>query len=137
MSRVRSKNSRAELILRRELHARGLRYRLHAADVVGRPDLVIRKWKFALFVDGDMWHGNEHNRRGLDSLSDLFPTNTDFWVDKISKNMERDHAVNQSLHADGWTVFRVWESEVLADPQSVSDRVLEAVERAKSGDTDA
>ena len=137
MARVRNKDSRAELALRRELHARGLRYRVHAADIFGRPDLVIRKWKFAVFVDGDMWHGNEHHRRGLSSLKELFPTNTDFWVSKITRNMERDRAVNAKLSADGWVVFRVWESEVLADPCGVGDRVMEALARAKGRDPHA
>jgi len=133
MSRVRSKDSRAELALRRELHAHGLRYRLHASDVVGRPDIVIRKWKFAVFVDGDMWHGNEHHRRGLSSLAELFPTNTEFWVSKITKNMERDKTVTSKLTADGWIVVRVWESDVLADPAGVADRVLAALALVKGG----
>ena len=133
MSRVRSKDSRAELALRRQLHAQGLRYRLHASDVLGRPDIVIRKWKFAVFVDGDMWHGNEHHRRGLSSLAELFPTNTEFWVSKITKNIERDRTVTDKLTEDGWMVVRVWESHVLADPAGVADLVLAAFAQAKGG----
>jgi DNA mismatch endonuclease (patch repair protein) len=76
MARVRNKDSKAELALRRALHAAGVRYRLHAPDVTGRPDLVIRSRRLAVFVDGDLWHGNpeEIRRRGRDSLGDLFPT---------------------------------------------------------------
>ena len=67
MAKVRSKNSKAELApLRRALHARGLRYRLHSRDVLGHPDIAIRSRKLAVFVDGDMWHGNERKRRGPD-----------------------------------------------------------------------
>jgi DNA mismatch endonuclease (patch repair protein) len=127
MAAVRSKDSKAELALRRALHARGLRYRLHARDVAGRPDLVIRSRRLAVFVDGDMWHGNEHHRRGLSSLADLFPTRTDWWVAKIERNMQRDREVNARLAADGWTVIRIWESEVLADPAKAADRILDVL----------
>src|SRR6516225_10318795 len=73
MAAGRNKDSKAELALRRELHARGMRYRLHARDVPGRPDLVIRSRRLTVFVDGDMWHGNEHRRRGMTSIAELFP----------------------------------------------------------------
>jgi len=129
MAAVRNKDSKAELALRRELHARGMRYRLHARDVPGRPDLVIRSRRFAVFVDGDMWHGNEHRRRGMTSMAELFPTRTDWWVAKIERNMQRDQEVNEQLAADGWTVIRIWESEVLADPAKAADRVLDALRR--------
>ena len=129
MAAVRSKDSKGELALRRALHARGLRYRLHARDVPGRPDLVIRSRRLAVFVDGDMWHGNEHHRRSLSSLADLFPTRTDWWVAKIERNMQRDREVNARLAADGWTVIRIWESEVLADPAKAADRVLDVLRR--------
>lgn len=131
MSKVRSKDSKAELALRSELHGRGIRYRVHARDVEGTPDLVIRKYKFAVFVDGDMWHGNEHRRRGLDSLADLFPTNTEFWIEKIQKNVERDQRVNAALHERGWEVVRLWESEVLEDPEKAADRVEAALDEAR------
>lgn len=132
MAAVRYKDSKAELALRRALHARGLRYRLHARDVFGHPDLVIRSRRLAVFVDGDMWHGNEHHRRGLSSLADLFPTRTEWWVAKIERNMARDQEVNARLGAEGWTVVRLWESEVLQDPQKASQRVLDAVTQSSS-----
>ena len=130
MASVRSKDSKAEIALRRALHARGLRYRLHARDVIGRPDLVIRSRRLAVFVDGDMWHGNEHIRRGLSSLADLFPTRTEWWVAKIERNMRRDQEVNAQLITAGWTVVRLWESTVLEDPQSAADTVLASLTRA-------
>jgi len=80
MSSVRSKDTRPELVLRRAVHARGARYRLHAKDVLGRPDLVIRSRKLAVFVDGDLWHGNpeEWKRRGKPDLASMFPTRTEW-----------------------------------------------------------
>lgn len=127
MAAVRNKDSKAELALRRALHARGLRYRLHARDVPGHPDLVIRSRRLAVFVDGDMWHGNEHKRRGLSCLADLFPTRTEWWIQKIERNMRRDQEVNEQLAAAGWTIVRIWESKVLEDPQKAADRVLDAL----------
>lgn len=129
MAAVRNKDSKAELALRRALHARGLRYRLHARDVTGHPDIVIRSQRLAVFVDGDMWHGNEYKRRGLSSLADLFPTRTEWWVDKIERNMRRDQEVNEQLAAAGWTVVRIWESEVREDLQKAADRVMGALRR--------
>jgi DNA mismatch endonuclease (patch repair protein) len=127
MAAVRNKDSKAELALRRALHARGLRYRLHARDITGHPDIVIRSRRLAVFVDGDMWHGNEHKRRGLSSLADLYPTRTAWWVDKIERNMRRDREVNEQLAAAGWTVVRIWESEVLENPQKAADQVMAAL----------
>lgn len=132
MSRVRDRDSRAELALRRALHRQGVRYRLQARDVVGRPDLVIRRLKVAVFVDGDMWHGNEHRRRGLARIEDLFPTNTDWWAAKIRSNIERDQRVTQELESAGWTVVRIWESTIHADPEAAATRVRTAVEEARS-----
>lgn len=131
MGRVRAKDSKAELALRRALHRAGLRYRLHARDVLGRPDIVIRSRRLAVFVDGDLWHGNpaEAHRRGRDSLADLFPTRTEWWMAKIARNMQRDREVTRTLNAAGWTVVRLWESEVLADPHEAARRVLQEAGR--------
>lgn len=131
MSAVGPKDSRAELTLRRELHARGLRYRLHASDVTGRPDIVIRKYRLAVFVDGDFWHGNSWRLRGLNSLEEQFPTNTRFWVRKIRGNMRRDREVTETLTNQGWTVIRLWESQVLEDPTRAADMVERAVRDAR------
>jgi DNA mismatch endonuclease (patch repair protein) len=129
MAAVRSKDSKAEIALRRALHARGLRYRLHARDVTGHPDLVIRSRRLAVFVDGDMWHGNEHRRRGLANVADMFPTRTEWWVAKIERNIRRDQQVNAELTAQGWAVVRIWESDILRDPQQAADKVLTALNR--------
>lgn len=129
MATVRSKDSKAELCLRRALHAAGLRYRLHARDVPGRPDIVIRSRRLAVFVDGDMWHGNPEEviRRGRSSLAELFPTRTEWWVAKIERNMTRDLEVTERLESDGWTVVRLWEHDVLADPTAAARKVLQAI----------
>lgn len=126
MARVRHKDSRAELALRRALHAAGLRYRLHAPDVLGRPDLVIRSRRLAVFVDGDLWHGNpdEVRRRGRTSLAELFPTRTEWWVAKIERTAQRDREVTEGLRSQGWRVVRLWEHDVLRDPEGCARTVL-------------
>jgi DNA mismatch endonuclease (patch repair protein) len=131
MSRVRHKDSKAELALRRALHASGVRYRLHAPDVTGRPDLVIRSRRLAVFVDGDLWHGNpdEVRRRGRASLADVFPTRTEWWVAKIERTMTRDREVTRALRTQGWTVVRLWEHDVLRDPSACAEEVRRALAR--------
>lgn len=131
MARVRHKDSRAELALRRALHAAGVRYRLHAPDVMGRPDLVIRSRRLAVFVDGDLWHGNpdEVRRRGRASLAELFPTRTEWWVAKIERTVARDREVTSALREQGWTVLRLWEHDVLRDPDGCARTVLDAIRR--------
>lgn len=126
MSAIRSKDTKPELALRRALHARGARYRLHPRDVLGCPDIVVRSRHLAVFVDGDLWHGNpqEWGRRGRASLADLFPTRTQWWVDKITRTVERDRQVDRGLSEAGWAVVRVWASDVLRDPDAVADQVL-------------
>lgn len=132
MRQVKSRNTVPELALRRAVHARGGRYRLHAADVPGHPDLVVRSRKIAVFVDGDVWHGNpaECRRRGRESLAAMFPTRTDWWTNKIERNMARDQEVNQQLRERGWTVLRLWASDVLAAPDLAADLVLAELRKA-------
>lgn len=131
MSAVRNKDSKAELLLRRGLHKRGIRYRLHARDLAGRPDIVVRKYRLAIFVDGDLWHGNAWRLRGLARMEDLFPNRTEWWVSKIQRNMKRDREVTAALAKDGWEVHRVWESEVLSSPDAIADRIAGVVLAAR------
>lgn len=123
MSAVRNRDSTAELAIRRRLWANGLRYRL-TARLPGRPDLVFPRQRIAVFIDGDLWHGNSWRVRGLPNLEAQFPNRTEWWVSKITRNMERDRQVNEQLAAEGWTVLRYWESEALADPNDVAERIM-------------
>jgi len=132
MSRVRAADTKPEMLVRQRLWARGYRYRLHRRDLPGRPDLTFPSARVAVFVDGDLWHGNAWRVRERPSLASLFPTNTDWWVSKIERNMERDREVTAALVARGWTVARFWESEILEDPDRVVSAISELVERAKS-----
>lgn len=114
-------NTRCEIVLRRELWRRGLRYRLHCADLPGRPDIVFRQQRLAVFCDGDFWHGRELERR-LAKLSRGH--NSAYWVAKVQRNVERDRRQTQSLEQNGWVVLRLWESDILRQPCRVADQVV-------------
>lgn len=104
MSGIRGKDTRPELALRRALHARGFRYRLHARAITGRPDLVLKKYRAIIFVNGCFWHRHEGCR-----LATTPATRPEFWADKFAANVARDRSVQESLMADGWRVATIWE----------------------------
>lgn len=106
MSAIRSKDTSPEILIRKALHARGYRYRLHRKNLPGTPDLVLRKFRAVLFVNGCFWHG--HNC----SLFKLPTTNQDFWQKKIQANRDRDSTVNKKLIDAGWRVLIVWECSI-------------------------
>jgi len=128
MAAVKSKNSRAELLLRRELWRRGRRYRLHHKGLIGRPDIVFAGWRLAVFVDSDFWHARPLVAEGEAALrATIRGARQDWWVAKLARNAERDREVTSRLTSDGWSVVRVWESEVLADVSRVADLVERAL----------
>lgn len=126
MARVRHKDTSPELALRKALWRRGLRYRLHRADLPGKPDLVFPHKRVAVFVDGDFWHGNQWRRRGLESLDDQFrgSPSAGYWIPKITKNIKRDALNTERLRVAGWRVLRIWESAIRGDPDECADRVM-------------
>lgn len=110
MRRVKNKNTAPELALRRALWAAGLRgWRLHPRDIPGRPDLVFRRVKLAVFVDGGFWHGHPDHYHGQSGP---------FWDAKIANNIARDNRVNAELADSGWKVLRFWDFEIERDPES-------------------
>lgn len=123
MSGIRGKNTRPELLLRRALHARGLRYRLHQRGLAGKPDLVFRKWRAALFVHGCFWHGHDC------SLYKVPGTRPEFWREKIESNRARDSRAEARLRETGWRVGVVWECALRGKgrqpPEQVAARVAD------------
>ena len=107
MRRIKSKDTSIEILLRKELWKRGFRYRKNAKDVFGKPDIVFKGKKLAIFADSEFWHG-----KYLLEGKYIPKTNTEFWINKITRNIERDKEVNQKLKDDGWTVLRFWESDI-------------------------
>ena len=118
MSLVRTRGTGAEVHLRRQLAALGIRYRLNSR-LPGKPDLVIPALRLAIFVDGDFWHGTQWFRRGFTSLEAQFTgrQSGDYWVAKIRRNMLRDCQVTSSLLSNRWSVLRFWEHEIFEHPE--------------------
>lgn len=114
MRRVHDRDTVPELAFRRALYARGLRYRVCANDLPGKPDVVFPRRRVAIFIDGDFWHGGQWETRGLRRLEQQFTrTETrDYWLRKIRRTMQRDATATASLQAMGWTALRFWESDV-------------------------
>lgn len=126
MSAIRGKNTKPEVLVRKFLFSRGLRYRIHVRRLPGCPDIVLRKYRTVIFVDGCFWHGHEgckHYR--------LPSTNVDFWRAKIERNRERDEAAAAKLRELGWRVIRLWECEL--SPASRRVETLEWLYRDLTG----
>lgn len=128
-SRVGASNRRQdttpEILLRKALWAAGVRYRLHPPALIGRPDLVIARHRVVVFCDGDFWHGRKWSKR-KGKLAEGW--NASYWVAKIERNRQRDRQVTRVLRALGWTVVRVWESDVRRDPAVAASKILGAIE---------
>jgi DNA mismatch endonuclease (patch repair protein) len=128
MERVRSADTLAERLLRSHLHRMGLRYRKNVKTVFGRPDVAFCGLRVAVFVDGDYWHGRILQELGLQALNESLKTsNRVFWVRKIQQNVARDNLVNSELERAGWSVVRVWETDVKRNPGLMAARVFEVV----------
>lgn len=121
---VKSANTRAEVLLRRELWRRGLRYRLHLRELPGRPDVVLSASQVAIFCDGDFWHGRHWRTRRARLLRGA---NSRYWIAKIRTNIARDHRTDRHLRRLGWMVVRLWETDILTDTESAADAVCQAV----------
>lgn len=116
MSAIKSTGTRPEIILRKKLWHSNMRYRVNYKNLPGKPDIVFTKQKVAIFCDGDFWHGHNWAVRGLPSLEDELSGYSEFWKNKILKNIERDDRNNKLLNSMGWTVIRLWESDIVRDP---------------------
>jgi DNA mismatch endonuclease, patch repair protein len=107
MKAVKSKGSKIEVRLMKELWRRGVRYRKNVKGIVGTPDIVFRTKKVAVFCDSEFWHGKDWENRKND-----FKTNKEFWFKKIERNIEKDKEVNVALKEQGWVVLRFWGKQI-------------------------
>ena len=107
MSRIRGKDTKPEILVRKGLHARGFRFRLQDRELPGRPDIVLPKWGVAIMVNGCFWHGHKGCRYATRPKE-----NTEFWEAKITRNRHRDEVTSAHLEALGWTVITIWECEL-------------------------
>jgi DNA mismatch endonuclease (patch repair protein) len=107
MSRVRSNNTKIEVVLRKALWHEGIRYRKNYKLLPGKPDIAITKYRIAIFCDGEFWHGKDWGNK-----KDRLQSNRDYWIPKIERNMGRDYDVERQLRGMGWVVVRFWGEEI-------------------------
>lgn len=121
MSRIRNKDTKIEIVLRKALWDKGYRYRKNYDKLPGKPDIVLLKYKIAIFCDSEYFHGKD-----WDSLKKQLSNgkNSEFWIKKIQRNMERDEEINRQLDLLGWTVVRFWGKDILKKP----DACVKAIE---------
>ena len=122
MSRIRGKATKPELLVRHWLWSHRYRYRLNVKSVPGKPDIVLRKYRTAIFVNGCFWHGHE----GC-SLYSVPKSNTDFWIAKVQRNRERDQQEYKALNDAGWLVIVIWECQL---QKTVLDNTMRQVEHS-------
>lgn len=118
MSMVKNKNTDIELLLRKRLWREGFRYRTEY-KIFGKPDIVLPKYKLAIFCDGDFWHGRKYKKEGGRYKK--------FWKTKIEKNIKRDKIVNRRLKNLGWRVVRFWKSQILKNPNRCVESIIKRV----------
>ncbi|MBP3567748.1 MAG: very short patch repair endonuclease [Lachnospiraceae bacterium] len=134
MQSIRSKDTKIELILRKALWNSGIRYRKNYSKIPGKPDIVITKYKIAIFCDSEFFHGKDWDQlKPRLQKSD----NGEFWVNKISKNRERDELVNKELAFMGWTVIRFWGNDIKKKTEECIRVIEEAIFDTKIGEKEA
>ena len=127
MSRIKGKNTTIEMLLSKALWHRGLRFRKNSKAVYGHPDISIKKYKVAIFCDGDFWHGWDwENRKGS------IKNNREYWIPKIERNMQKDIEVNHVLSSMGLRVIRVWEHEIRDNLPDTADMIIRIVNEVQA-----
>jgi DNA mismatch endonuclease (patch repair protein) len=129
MSSIKSRNTKPEMILRRTLWSRGMRYKVNVDFLPGKPDIVFTRVKIAVFCDGDYWHGHNWAIRGLASLDEELELYAPYWKDKILGNIKRDKDNTKLLESEGWQVIRLWESAIKADTDKCANIVIDCYNR--------
>lgn len=120
MSRIKSKNTKPEMLVRRYLHAHGYRYRINVKRLPGTPDIVLRKYKTVIFINGCFWHGHEGCKYFV-----MPKSNTAFWEKKIERNKERDVEKRIKLRMLGWHTIIIWECELKPNNRHTTLQALE------------
>lgn len=123
MQAIRSKDTTIELLLRKALWERGVRYRKNYKKLIGKPDIAITKYRIAVFCDSDYWHGYDWENR-----NQRIKSNRDYWVPKIERNMKRDQEVTERLQHEGWIVLRFWEWQIRKKLSECVENIPQAIE---------
>ena len=123
MSKIRGKNTTIEVTLQKALWAKGYRYRKNYKKLPGSPDICLTKYRIAIFCDSEFFHGKDWEKLELKLKNS---NNSEFWIKKISRNMERDDEINKKLNYEGWTVIRFWGDDI----KKHTDECVKVVEEA-------
>lgn len=126
MRAIRSKDTTIELALRKALWQRGIRYRKNYKGLIGKPDIVITKYRIAVFCDSDFWHGYDWGNR-----KSRIKSNQNYWIPKNERNMKRDREVTAALVEQGWIVLRFWEHTIRKELEECVNDIQEAVDVRK------
>lgn len=124
MGKIRGKNTKPELAFRKALWAAGYRYRIDYKKLIGKPDIVLKKYRTIIFIDGEYWHGYNWEER-----KPKIKTNREFWIPKIERNLQRDREVNAELGRLGYKVFRFWEREIKKELEECLQLVLDHLQK--------
>lgn len=124
MRKIKNKDSAIEVTLRKALWAKGYRYRKNYSKLPGKPDIVLTKYHIAIFCDSEFFHGKDWTQLEQQLKRS---NNSDFWIKKISRNIERDTEVNKELQALGWTVLRFWGKEITSNTDECIKTIEEAI----------
>lgn len=126
MAKIKAKNTSPEILLRKALWNTGIRYRLYNKLLPGNPDILIRKYKLVIFIDGEFWHGFEWEKK-----REKIKTNRDFWIAKIERNMQRDRTNTAKLEALGFKVLRFWEKQIKKEMQTCLGQIQDYIHQFK------
>jgi DNA mismatch endonuclease (patch repair protein) len=126
MSKIRGKNTKPEKIFRKALWAEGLRYRISGSGLIGKPDVVIKKYRLVIFIDGEFWHGYKWEEK-----KKKIKSNKAFWIPKIERNMQRDLEVNKKLGEIGYCVFRFWDFQIKNDLEECIEIITKYIKGEK------
>jgi len=121
--RIKNKNTKIERILAKAMWNAGLRYRKNCKDVFGNPDFCFKGKKIAIFCDSEFWHGKKFLE------GERFKTNSDFWEEKIKRNIERDKQVNERLKNEGWIVLRFWGKDIEKNTEKCINEIIRYVQK--------
>jgi len=124
MQNIRNKNTSIEVVLRKALWQKGYRYRKNYKELPGNPDIVLTKYKIAIFCDGEFFHGKDWE---VQKLRLEKSSNSEYWISKISRNCERDNEVNKKLLFEDWTVIRFWGKEIKNNTEECVKAIEEAI----------
>lgn len=126
MQSNKSTGTKPELVLAKAMWALGLRYRKNSGSIFGKPDFSFKKYKVAVFVDGEFWHGKDWEQRKAEIKG-----NREFWIAKIERNIRRDMEVTGRLKAEGWTVLRFWSNDVVKNAGCYAEKVKEIIQERR------